>query len=546
MEMWKSAKVIRCIEIIQSAKHLHYLLWFGAAAAAGLVVLGCAGSVSTTSMSNPTSVRLATTCTNLTGIKINDVTIRSTKWHEASGGNPAFCQVNATRAPYLDIEIDVPENWSGRLWQQGGGGLDGEVISAITTNTATGAITDVNIALKTGRSVYAASNGGNRASVTAQAAPLVWINGTLDGVASAEDYAYAALNTTREFAKAVTKTFYGKLPDHTYFNGCSNGGRNAYIAAGRWPNEYDGIVSGCMGMDLIGQTAAWMNLGSRTGTPAMPSVDQWKAITTYSVTACDALDGITDGLIANQSACNFNVTTLQCGQPTADPNPAICLTAAQVQTVKDITSDLKLANSTTVFSGYNWTNWAPYIFLWGSDVGRGNAILATGDSTWCTEAKQQSFNLDRDYPIFQDGLNMAGAAPDKSKVAAFIASGRKLISWHDGSDNVSSFNDHVRNYSTMTNIAKGLGLTNPSTNTRFFVVPGGSHGQGLALTEVNWFNAITNWVEMNIAPEQLVYNRRDEITGIVRTLPVCQHPRYPRYNGAGDVNSAASYTCTTP
>lgn len=78
------------------------------------------------------------------------------------------------------------------------------------------------------------------------------------------------------------------------------------------------------------------------------------------------------------------------------------------------------------------------------------------------------------------------------------------------------------------------------------VVPGGSHGQGAALTEVNWFNAITNWVEMNIAPEQLVYNRRDEMTEIVRTLPVCQHPRYPRYNGAGDVNSAASYTCTIP
>jgi feruloyl esterase len=400
--------------------------------------------------------------------------------------------------------------------------------------------------LKDGLSVYAASNGGNRASLPAQAAPLVWANGTLDGVASAEDYAYAALNTTREFAKAVIKKFYGKLPDHTYFNGCSNGGRNAYIAADHWPEEYDGIVSGCMGMDLTGQTAGWLNLGSRVGTPAIPSFDQWTAVTAAAVNACDAQDGITDGMIANQSACNFDVTALQCGKPTADSNPAICLTAAQVQTVKDVTSDLKLANGTTVYSGYTWADWASHIPGWGL-LGGGNAILATGDTAWYTVAKQQSFNLDRDYSIFQYAFRIIGAAPDKNKVAAFVASGKKLISWHDGSDNLTSINDHVRNYSTMTNIAKGLGLTNPSTNTRFFVVPGGSHSQGQFLTEVNWFAAITDWVEMNIAPEQLVYNKTDDATGIVvRTLPVCRHPKYPRYSGAGDVNSAASYTCTIP
>jgi feruloyl esterase len=122
-----------------------------------------------------------------------------------------------------------------------------------------------------------------------------------------------------------------------------------------------------------------------------------------------------------------------------------------------------------------------------------------------------------------------------------------LISWHDGSDNLTSFNDHVRNYSTMVNLATGLGLADPGTNTRFFVVPGGSHTDGEKLTDVNWYAAITQWVENNIAPEQLLYNKRDTNTGaVLRTLPVCRHPQYPRYNGSGDVNAAASYTCTTP
>jgi hypothetical protein len=502
---------------------------------------GCGGN------STAPSMPLEITCANLMGTTIGDVTITSTQWHKASGDNPAFCQVNATRPPYLDMEIDVPENWSGRLWQQGGGGLDGKITSAITTDPATGAITGMNIALKEGRSVYAASNGGNRSSVQAQAAPLVWADGTQEGVASAEDYANAALSTTREFAKAIIKKFYGISPTHTYFNGCSNGGRNAYIAADHWPHEYDGIVSGCMGMDLTGQTVAWLNLGSRLGTPAMPSQAQWRAVTAASITACDALDGVTDGMIANQAACDFAVASLQCGEPTADPDPAVCLTGEQVQTVKDVTSDLKLADGTTVYSGYNWTNWYPHVVGFGM-LGGGNAVLATGDPTWFNElAKQQSFNLDHDYPIFQYSFRIMGAAPDKSKVAAFVASGRKLISWHDGSDNLTSFNDHVRNYSAMVNLAIGLGLTDPATHTRFFVVPGGSHTDGADLTEVNWFDAITKWVEKNIAPEQLVYNKRDTTTGaVLRTLPVCRHPRYPRYNGAGDVNSAASYTCTNP
>jgi len=179
---------------------------------------GCGGNSSTP------SVPLAMTCANLMDTAIADVTITSTQWHEASGDYPAFCQVNGTRPPYLDIEIDVPENWSGRLWQQGGGGFDGIIPSAITTDATTGTITSMNIALKEGLAVYAASNGGNRSTVSTQAAPLVWADGTPEGAASAEDYAYAALQTTREFAKNVIHKFYGSSPVYTYFNGCSNGG----------------------------------------------------------------------------------------------------------------------------------------------------------------------------------------------------------------------------------------------------------------------------------------------------------------------------------
>jgi len=171
----------------------------------------------------------------------------------------------------------------------------------------------------------------------------------------------------------------------------------AYIVADHWPEEYDGIVSGCMGMDLTGQTVGWLNLGSRIGTHAMPSFDQWTAVTTAAVKECDALDNVTDGMIANQSACNFDVTALQCGQPAADPNPAICLTSAQVQTVKDVNFRCKTRRWHNCLFRLHLGRLGLLIFPVGVFLGGGNAILATGDSTWFTQAKQQSFKLDRDY-----------------------------------------------------------------------------------------------------------------------------------------------------
>jgi len=93
-------------------------------------------------------------------------------------------------------------------------------------------------------------------------------------------------------------------------------------------------------------------------------------------------------MIAHQGACHFDVATLQCGEPTA---PAACLTAEQVKTVKDVTSDIKLADDTTVYSGYTWADWYPHVVAFGM-LGGGNVVLATGDLTWFSQtSKQQSF-----------------------------------------------------------------------------------------------------------------------------------------------------------
>ncbi len=525
-----------------------------------IAAAGCGGGSDDASLvAGPTVEALTATCTALKGQTIGAVLVTDTKRVAAKAGvnDAGMCQVLGTRAPFLDIEVTVPDNWSGRLYQQGGGGFDGRLQSPITLTG--GVVTAVHASVTQKAAIYAASNGGNRAAVPAQAAPAVWISGSPDAQASAQDYAYRALGTTVTFAKAVAKAFYAKAPAYTYFNGCSNGGRNAYIAAQRWPDEYDGVVAGCETMDMGGAVTGMLNTAAKAGTAAEISPAQYAAAYTAAVTACDANDGAADGYLANPGACTLTAAALQCGQPGANADPALCLSAAQVPTLAGLLSDLALGTGATAYSKYNWTNFAPASAIPGvpalgvtsyGGLGGGFAFLATSDPLWFgapppvnTPAPNlATFDINLHYFIFSSGLQRLGADHDKNAIAAYVASGRKLLSWHDAGDPLLSVNDHVRNFATMSNAAKAFGLADPRINARMFIVPASTHGAGGNFAEVDWLSAIIDWVESGKAPEQLTY--KFAVGATARSMPVCEAPKYPRYNGTGDVNSAASFTCT--
>ena len=509
--------------------------------AGGLLLHGCGGggggAADAPAKPNVEDLKLA--CASLNGQVVEGVAVSQTTRFEAgaAGGTAGFCQVQGTRTPYLDIEVVVPDNWTGRYWQQGGGGFDGRIPSALTSD-GNGKLVELNPVVALKGAVYAASNGGNRADIAAQAAPQVWWNGTDAGRQSAIDYAYAATGTTLQFGKAVAKAFHGKAPSYSYFNGCSNGGRNAYIVAQRWPQEFDGIVAGCETMDMSGQTSAWLQSASFNGSPAALSAAQSSAAYAAAVSACDALDGVNDQVLANPMACKLDPAALQCGAAGASSDPAICLNAEQVRLARSYLQDLQLPDGRTVLSAY-W--WGPRLGQYWGQIGGGFAFLATGNAAWLTPARQAAFLLESDYPLLTEGFARMGADHDKAAIARFVASGRKLISWHAGNDDVLSPNDHYRNWYTMTGLARSEGLANPETATRFFVVPGTSHGQGQLLQEVDWATAIMAWVENGVAPTQLTYSFQSGAGS--RSIPVCQHPLYPRYQGAGDVNLASSFSC---
>lgn len=515
--------------------------------AAAVLVAGCGGGGSDHSSDSnalPTVDALKATCGAIVGKTLASATVTATNRIEANAalGSPGMCQVLATRAPYLDIEVFVPDNWSGRLYNQGGGGTDGVILFPGVRKDASGALTSVSSAISKWGAVYAASNGGNRARVPEQAGPAVWFNGTAAGDQSRADYSYAASGTTLFFSKAIVREFFARDAKYSYFNGCSNGGRNAYVAIGRWPEHYDGVVSGCEGMDTAGQTAAWMEMAKLVGTPVMPTRAQWSAVYKEAVNACDRNDNLADGIIANYTGCTFKPATLQCGLPGASSDPAICLTGDQVGTVQKLLGELKSSAGNTIYSGYLFADWNPLTF---GGLGGNFMAIASGDSSWLTPAKQATFNVDVDYPILVAGLKTAGADADKAAVASFIASGKKVIHWHDSADGLLSPKEHARNVATMHSMATSMGLADPSRNSRLFVVPGTGHAgaAGILAGAVDWVSPIVEWVENGVAPTQLTYFSSS--AGVAKSIPVCQYPNYPRYM-AGDLNAAASYTCTAP
>jgi hypothetical protein len=510
------------------------------------LIAGCGGSDDSQPASpvatGPTVQQLTATCTGLTGKTIAGVTVTGATRIEANASvNPAgLCQVMGTRAPYLDIEVDVPDNWSGRLYHQGGGGFDGSVPSAVTA--ASGVVSSVHVAVTQKAAIYAASNGGSRSKVPAQAAPAVFGNGTPDGQAAGNDFSYEALGTTMFFAKALAQTFYSAPVTRTYFNGCSEGGREAYEVAQRWPEEYDGVVEGCETMDMTALATGILNLSSKGGTPAGLSAAQYTAAYASAVATCDANDGLVDGYLANPSSCHVDPASLQCGQPGANADPTLCLSAAQVTTLRSALSDIVLSDGNTAYSHYAWTNFSGQAAPFGGSLAGGFALLGTNDPSWLTPARQAAFNLNTDYYLIGNGMLRRGTDHDKAAIAAFVVSGKKLLAWNDAGDPLVSAADHARNHATMVQLASGMGLADPRTNTRFFIVPGNTHGAGGQLNQVDWLSAIIDWVENNKPPVQLTY--AFTVGATQRNLPVCEYPAYPRYNGSGDVNAATSFTCT--
>ena len=367
-------------------------------------------------------------------------------------------------------------------------------------------------------------------------------------------YAWTAIEYTDVVAQALIKAYYGETAKYRYFDGCSNGGKNASVAAGKFGNNYDGVIGGdgvwgrsaedVEGADIGALTATWARVFN-TFTPLPNYVTtlaaKLTALYNAEVTACDGLDGLLDGIISNPSACTYHPEQLAC--PTGTDLPT-CLTPAEVAAVKTIQSDLVL-NGKVIGAPYGLGNMAyigmvpTAVFGGSADLGMGFLALAYNNPAYTLP----TFNLAKDYTFVVDQLEntdyMDGSTAD---IAKFLDKGGKLMVWHGGEDQLIPVKASTRF------VARLLQLTNSQGqgNVRVYTPPGVNHCLGgPGADSFDLVTPMMEWVENGKAPKTLIASKVNMAGTVNFTRPLCIYPQYPKYIN-GNANEASSFECASP
>lgn len=443
----------------------------------------------------------------------------------------------------IGIEMRLPTDWNGRFAFEGGGGLDG--IQRPSYGSVWNTIRPP--ALARGFAVVA-TDGGHRSPNMADP------HFALDQQARI-DYAYNAVDKTTLVAKALIAKFYGRAPQHSYFVGCSNGGRQALIVAQRMPLEFDGVVAGDPTLRL-----AWTNVDQAWNeivlAKAAPPDDQGRPIVSQALSAadlklvseavvkqCDAQDGLADGIINDYPACHFDPAVLTC----KGPKTASCLAPKQVNALEQLMGGPHDSKGRALYAAFPYDRGISdpafqHMHFGTSPTAVNNsadALLGFGSLKYYAmtppdpQFDPMHFDFDRDTPRILETSKLNDA--DAAYLQSFAAHG-KLILYHGMSDQGLSPLDTAAWYDRLQATTGG----HTQDWARLFLVPGMTHcGGGPATDEFDMLTTLQSWVEQGHAPDRIVA-RGKSFPGITR--PLCPYPQIARYMG-GDPNSEKSFSC---
>lgn len=523
----------------------------------------------------------ATACKvgEIEGLGVSGLTVVSATAVPASGATPAYCDVvgqlntSGGGAPpgSAGFELQFPDNWNRKFLFYGVGGLAGATYADISANPA-----DRQGALVQGYAT-AITDAGHLAGGT-DASWALLAPGRPDR-AKLADYYFRATHQVTVAGKRLTQGFYGQAVEAAYFDGCSNGGRQALVEATRFPGDYDGIIAGDPFFDIrsiIGAARiAKQQLSPATYIPAalLPTVDA-------AVNAsCAKADGVDDGLIQNPAACAFDPHSLVC-RPGQE---AGCLSTGQADTLTAYFGATRSTFGSLVYPGFSVGNLSTSstgpLTGGGADVWSTglvppadfNAAEPWGNAGFTPAPLGYQFgdhiiqdivtrdpNYDvRDYPVSADGYidddtlatfdarTGAGTATDPDGYRRFIRRGGKLIIYHGSSDPALTPFRTTSLYDQLAAARGGYGALQASV--RLFMVPGMQHCVGGPGPNV--FDTLTPldaWVQEGKAPASIPaahYANNDPALPVDRTMPLCPYPTQATYDGAGDVNAAGSWSC---
>ena len=481
----------------------------------------------------------ATPCESLAGMNLAKAKITSASAVAAGafvppagggrggGGNfanlPAFCRVAATLTPSADsdikIELWLPQSgWNGKFEAVGNGGWAGTIpypaIAAAMRNGYAAAGTDTG---HTGNNADFAF--GHPEKIT--------------------DFAYRSIHEMTVQSKLILAEHYGGPAKFSYYNGCSQGGRQGLAEAQRYASDFDGIIAGASAIDQMrmhGARTALNILMNKNPAAVIPPA-KYSAINKAVVNACDPLDGVKDEVIEDPMKCKFDYASLLCK---AGDGPE-CLTKGQVESAKLMTSPLKDPKTgKTLFPGYlvpgselGWATLGGPAPLGLSVSGLRNIVF--GDRSWDFQTMELAADVDR--AAKSDNGAMATNNPNLQR---FFDRGGKLLMYHGWSDPQVTPINSVSYYKDVLNT---MGKGSAGKSIALFMVPGMNHCSGGPGTDTfDKMKVMEDWVEKGIEPKGIVASHLTN--GVVdKTRPLCPYPKVAKYNGSGDTNDAANFSC---
>ncbi len=425
----------------------------------------------------------------------------------------------------IGFAINLPAEWNGRLLFQGGGGLNGTVrepVGAVAAGDTP--------ALSRGFAVVSTDSGHEGA--------------VFDGSFMADQQAllnfqFLANAKTLGVVRPIVERYYASAPHHSYFVGCSTGGREGMIMAQRYPNLFDGIVSGAPAMRTTVSNLAlrWISHQYADVEEANPrdpfSEQEERLIMGALMNACDALDGNADGLIFNRQACTFDPRDLSCS---AAPGSA-CLADDKAEALARAMAGPVSAAGKHVYASY------PYDSGIDDEVGLPGLLIAGGTPPIGPNGGDLDvLDVDAEYIDALSATEALGSTATNYNVSTFIGNGGKHIFYHGEADPWFSANDTLRYFERLGEA--NADLLPIEDFGRMYLVPGMGHCSGGEQT-VDRFDLLTplvEWVEEGVAPAAVPATGAS-MPGQGR--PLCAWPAYAHFDG-GDAASADSYRCAMP
>lgn len=486
-------------------------------------------------------------CSALVAGGMPDLELHSAAVEELPRRRKRYCRVTGVVAHSIRFEIRLPmQGWNHRLLLSGCGAYCGEVLP-----DQDGYANAINFALERGYAT-AITDAGHQGS-------RVRTDWARDNRNAEVLYAHAWVPTATSASRALVRKLYGRGEQYAYFSGCSNGGRTALKVAQRYPELFDGVISGCPTIDLAGAAGLqglWLDRALVDAEGALRLHEDKIAMLGAAVLdRCDGQDGLLDRIISRPFECDFDPGSLACPSGFAEMG---CLSASETEAVRKLYAGVTNSRAEQLYPGLPRGSESYWITSIVATDGAGRRLLGElgndyfrylgfdrdpGDAYTTAD-----FDLDRDLPLLEPMRQLFNA--NDTDLSAFRRAGGKLLLYHGLADPIVVPDVSIAYYARV--VEAMAGQADVRDFFRLFLVPGADHCWAVVGRAPDLFDPLQvmeRWVEQGIAPERIIAHQYEDSGKTVsprpakRTRPLCPYPQQARYTGQGTVLEAGNFVC---